>query len=138
MAEPWYRRRWEVLLRDVFTCQYCGQSAPNVTLEVDHKTERSLGGTDDLSNLAAACRACNIGKESYRAFGKGRAVRVPRLTVLDKVQAFVRQEGASCTVAVAKATGLDMAAASRALHSVIFEVSHKTGREVYYKLKEPK
>ena len=28
--------RFEVFKRDKFTCQYCGKTAPNVVLEVDH------------------------------------------------------------------------------------------------------
>lgn len=28
--------RFEVFKRDCFTCQYCGEKAPNVKLEVDH------------------------------------------------------------------------------------------------------
>lgn len=56
------RLRFEILRRDGYTCQYCGRSAPQVTLEVDHKNPRSNGGSDDPSNLATACWDCNRGK----------------------------------------------------------------------------
>ena len=54
--------RMEVLKRDCFTCQYCGQKAPDVLIEVDHIKPVALGGDNDIMNLVAACRACNAGK----------------------------------------------------------------------------
>lgn len=58
------RTRYEVLRRDNHTCRYCGASAPDATLTVDHVTPVALGGNDDPSNLVAACRDCNAGKAS--------------------------------------------------------------------------
>lgn len=54
--------RFTVLERDGFACVYCGGRPPDVTLAVDHRVSVADGGTDDLSNLAAACRDCNLGK----------------------------------------------------------------------------
>lgn len=54
--------RFEVFKRDKFTCQYCGASAPEVLLEVDHIKPVSKGGTNDVMNLVTACRDCNRGK----------------------------------------------------------------------------
>lgn len=54
--------RFEVFKRDKFTCQYCGESAPNVILEVDHIVPVSKGGTDEIMNLVTSCRDCNRGK----------------------------------------------------------------------------
>ncbi len=54
--------RWKILERDKFTCQYCGQHAPNVKLEVDHVIPVTDGGTDDPDNLKTSCYACNRGK----------------------------------------------------------------------------
>jgi hypothetical protein len=54
--------RFEVFKRDKFTCQYCGASAPDVILEVDHIKPVSKGGTNDILNLVTACRHCNRGK----------------------------------------------------------------------------
>ena len=58
------RTRFEVLKRDNHTCRYCGAIAPDAKITVDHVTPVALGGTDDPSNLVAACRDCNYGKGS--------------------------------------------------------------------------
>lgn len=58
------RTRFEVLKRDNHTCRYCGGIAPDAILTVDHVTPVALGGSDDPSNLVAACRDCNYGKAS--------------------------------------------------------------------------
>lgn len=56
--------RFEVLKRDGFKCQYCGASAPDVLLEVDHIIPVSRGGTNDILNLITSCHACNSGKSN--------------------------------------------------------------------------
>lgn len=56
------KTRFEVFKRDSFTCQYCGQKAPDVILEVDHISPVSRGGTGDILNLITACWDCNSGK----------------------------------------------------------------------------
>lgn len=58
--------RFEVFKRDKFTCQYCGQSAPDVILEVDHINPVSKGGKNVLTNLVTSCRDCNRGKGSKK------------------------------------------------------------------------
>ena len=47
----------EILRRDDFTCQYCGQNSPHLT--VDHIVPRRLGGLHSWDNLVAACPPCN-------------------------------------------------------------------------------
>ncbi len=47
----------EVLRRDNYTCQYCGQHVPYLT--VDHVIPRHLGGEHEWTNLVAACPHCN-------------------------------------------------------------------------------
>ena len=54
--------RFEVFKRDSFTCQYCGRSAPEVLLQVDHIQPVSKGGQNDILNLITSCRDCNLGK----------------------------------------------------------------------------
>lgn len=61
------RLRFEVLRRDNHACRYCGRSAPEVELTVDHVVPVALGGSDDPTNLVAACRDCNGGKSSVPA-----------------------------------------------------------------------
>ncbi|MER6976023.1 HNH endonuclease [Streptomyces carpinensis] len=58
------RMRFEVLRRDGFRCRYCGTTAADAELTVDHVTPVALGGTDDRSNLVTACGPCNNGKTS--------------------------------------------------------------------------
>lgn len=56
------KKRFEVLKRDNFRCQYCGRNGKDVTLEVDHINPKSKWGTDDMENLITCCRECNMGK----------------------------------------------------------------------------
>lgn len=58
------RLRYEILRRDNHTCRYCGASAPDVPLRVDHVTPVALGGTDTPDNLVTSCEPCNSGKSS--------------------------------------------------------------------------
>jgi hypothetical protein len=58
------RLRYEILRRDNHTCRYCGQSAPDVSLTIDHVTPETLGGLSVPENLVTACRDCNAGKSS--------------------------------------------------------------------------
>ncbi len=58
------RLRYEVLRRDDHACRYCGGRAPDVKLTVDHVVPTTLGGSDDPSNLVAACSDCNSGKSA--------------------------------------------------------------------------
>lgn len=54
--------RFEVFKRDKFKCQYCGASAPEALLQVDHIKPVSKGGKNDLLNLITSCFECNNGK----------------------------------------------------------------------------
>lgn len=58
------RLRYEILRRDGYKCRYCGRSAPEVTLTVDHVTPVALGGSDGPDNLVPACHECNAGKSA--------------------------------------------------------------------------
>ncbi|RCK71747.1 MAG: HNH endonuclease family protein [Anaerolineae bacterium] len=53
----------EILRRDDYTCQYCGQRTPYLT--VDHVIPRRFGGQYVWENLVAACPACNHRKGSH-------------------------------------------------------------------------
>jgi 5-methylcytosine-specific restriction endonuclease McrA len=50
----------EILRRDDFVCQYCGQRVSYLT--VDHVLPRHLGGMHSWNNLVAACPPCNYRK----------------------------------------------------------------------------
>lgn len=56
------KQRFDVLNRDLFTCQYCGKRPPEAILEVDHIKPVSKGGDNSISNLITACKDCNVGK----------------------------------------------------------------------------
>ncbi|MEM8717973.1 MAG: HNH endonuclease [Cyanobacteria bacterium P01_G01_bin.39] len=56
--------RFEIFKRDKFTCQYCGNKAPDAILHVDHINPVSKGGTNDLLNLITSCADCNLGKSN--------------------------------------------------------------------------
>jgi hypothetical protein len=47
-------------------CAYCGRELGTIKqMQVDHIIPRFKGGTDDLDNLAPACRTCNNFKRSF-------------------------------------------------------------------------
>lgn len=58
------RKRFEIFKRDSFKCKYCGKSAPDVILHIDHIEPVSSGGTNHPLNLVTACRSCNLGKSN--------------------------------------------------------------------------
>lgn len=51
--------RKNILLRDRYTCQFCGRVFPASELTLDHVIPRSRGGRTDWDNLVACCHACN-------------------------------------------------------------------------------
>jgi 5-methylcytosine-specific restriction endonuclease McrA len=52
--------RRNVLHRDNYTCQYCGERRHDLT--IDHIMPRSKGGIDSWENVVAACLKCNVKK----------------------------------------------------------------------------
>ena len=51
--------RFNVFLRDRFTCQYCGERED---LTFDHVIPRAKGGVTSWENVVAACSPCNLRK----------------------------------------------------------------------------
>jgi 5-methylcytosine-specific restriction endonuclease McrA len=51
--------RFNLFLRDGFTCQYCGGKGD---MTFDHVTPRSRGGRTTWENVVAACGPCNLRK----------------------------------------------------------------------------
>ncbi len=51
--------RFNVFLRDRFTCQYCGDQQD---LTFDHVIPRSRGGLTRWDNVVTACAPCNLAK----------------------------------------------------------------------------
>ncbi len=59
------RLRFQILMRDGFTCKACGRSPMNemgVKLHVDHIIPWSKGGETVPENLETKCEQCNLGK----------------------------------------------------------------------------
>ncbi len=56
--------RFNVFLRDRFTCQYCGQRHRAEDLTFDHVVPRSRGGLTSWANILTACTRCNLAKGS--------------------------------------------------------------------------
>ncbi len=54
--------RFNVFLRDGFTCQYCAVRHPAPDLTFDHIIPRSRGGRTVWENVITACGACNLRK----------------------------------------------------------------------------
>ena len=51
--------RKNILLRDRYTCQYCGVQPGPEELTIDHVLPRSQGGLTTWDNVVTACRECN-------------------------------------------------------------------------------
>jgi 5-methylcytosine-specific restriction endonuclease McrA len=56
--------RFNVFLRDGFTCQYCDGKRPAPELTFDHVIPRAKGGRTSWENVVTACGACNLRKGS--------------------------------------------------------------------------
>jgi 5-methylcytosine-specific restriction endonuclease McrA len=56
--------RFNVFLRDRFSCQYCNTAFPSHELTFDHVIPRSRGGRTTWSNVVTACSSCNLLKGS--------------------------------------------------------------------------
>ncbi len=54
--------RFNVFLRDRFSCQYCDGRLPTKELTFDHVIPRSRGGGTNWENVVTACGVCNLRK----------------------------------------------------------------------------
>ncbi len=57
-SEPRFCRK-NILLRDRYSCQYCGERLDSRELTYDHVVPKSRGGKTVWENVAAACLRCN-------------------------------------------------------------------------------
>jgi len=99
------------------TCAYCGTQ--DVRLEIEHIIARANGGSDRVSNLTLACRACNQrkGRQPIASFLKDKPTRLHRIQ--RQAQAPLRDAAAVNATRWAlferlKATGLPVASGSGA------------------------
>ena len=56
--------RFNVFLRDRFTCQYCNGDFATSELTFDHVIPKSRGGRTSWQNVVTACSPCNLAKGS--------------------------------------------------------------------------
>ena len=56
--------RRTVLLRDNYTCQYCGSQPAKSNLTIDHVLPKVRGGKTTWDNVVCACKRCNLRKGS--------------------------------------------------------------------------
>lgn len=76
LPEMRFSRR-AVFARDGFTCQYCGHTGGDLT--IDHVVPRRMGGGTTWDNVVTACRRCNMRKSDKPLHQSGMALaRAPR------------------------------------------------------------
>ena len=80
----WQELRWSVLVRDLFTCQFCGQiEADTSKLVADHRIPHRGNAPLfwDSANLQCLCKACHDSTKQAterRGEGVGRSLGPPR------------------------------------------------------------
>lgn len=67
--------RFNVFLRDRFSCQYCNELIPTHELTFDHIVPRSRGGCTEWTNVVAACSVCNLKKANKLLLEAGMKIR---------------------------------------------------------------
>jgi 5-methylcytosine-specific restriction endonuclease McrA len=88
--------RKNLLLRDRYTCQFCGRLLPAHELTLDHVIPRSRGGHTDWDNLVACCHRCNNLKGDRLPEEAGlKLLRPPRPFTLHTSRQIMRMMGRS-------------------------------------------
>ena len=88
--------RKNLLLRDRYTCQFCGRPFPAHELTLDHVIPRSRGGHTDWDNLVACCHKCNNLKGDRLPEEAGlKLLRPPRPFTLHTSRQIMRMMGRS-------------------------------------------
>ena len=65
MPKDWQKRRYEVLVRDGFSCKRCGLKIDEKVAHIHHVHRRSDGGTHITSNLISLCRDCHTIQDGH-------------------------------------------------------------------------
>lgn len=83
--------RRNILVRDGFECQYCGENFPAMSLTLDHVIPRSRGGLSTWENLVACCSADNRRKADRTPEDAGMPLlRRPRPVTLHTARGILR------------------------------------------------
>ncbi len=84
--------RKNILMRDRYTCQYCGRTLPSSDLTLDHVIPRARSGETAWENLVACCHACNNRKGHQTPEEVGmKLIRQPRPFSLHTSRHLMRQ-----------------------------------------------
>lgn len=78
--------RRNILVRDNFSCQYCGCRLSMSDLTFDHVIPRSAGGRTNFDNIVAACAPCNSRKANRRDIRPRIPPRVPSPWEMARIQ----------------------------------------------------
>jgi 5-methylcytosine-specific restriction endonuclease McrA len=71
--------RRNVMLRDRYSCQYCGKSFSSSALTLDHIVPLSRGGGTEWENVVTACKMCNVKKGNRTPHESGMyPLRIPK------------------------------------------------------------
>lgn len=71
--------RHNILWRDYYTCQYCGNIFDDKELTLDHVVPKSKGGRNTWTNIVAACKQCNQKKgDKTPTEARMRLIRAPK------------------------------------------------------------
>lgn len=134
----YYRLRWAVFERDGFACQYCGRTAPDVVLQVDHRIPVSKGGTNHMNNLATSCAACNYGRGAQPLRLPAKSFEPPPAQAIDQIEYHLAESGPSDATTVASELHLDRSLVSRYLSvDSRFIRLRRDGKRVIYYLRRP-
>jgi len=137
MTQGYFALRFSVLKRDNFTCQYCGQSAPDVRLEVDHVIPVAEGGQDIEQNLTTSCYACNRGKRDRLIVRPHSKVSKLSPTYCE-VYAYLLDNGPTTATIISKAISRPRPKVVRVLvNESSFEKQPRKGKDVPYKALPP-
>ena len=71
---PWREIRLQVLKRDNYRCVSCSTPVKSAEADIHHLLPRSMGGTDELSNLVTLCDGCHAAHHPNLAGGLARRV----------------------------------------------------------------
>jgi 5-methylcytosine-specific restriction endonuclease McrA len=66
-----------VFLRDLYTCQYCGDAVNRKTATLDHVLPVSHGGKTTYENCVTACGPCNSSKGNNKKIKPKKAPHRP-------------------------------------------------------------
>ena len=86
--------RKNILVRDGYKCQYCGEKLLSSESELEHVIPRAQGGASTWENLVAACRDCNARKADRTPTEAGmKLLRQPRRMTTHTSRGLIRQSG---------------------------------------------